>query len=135
LAWTPSYDVIDVTVGTWLEAVTIGREWEETRDAPRIRQAFVTLANSRESWPAPKHFLDALPRVEQRAMGYEVKPLTPEQADARMAHIRAMLDQPLPEASGREVPARLRNTTDVRATEAALREHYSDRKSAAAGDA
>jgi hypothetical protein len=132
---TPAAEVLPGTALSWHEAITTGRDWDRARDTSRIRAAFVTLANTRERWPAPKHFLDALPRVEQRALGYEVKPLTPEQAEARLAQIRSMLDQPLPEASGRELPRRLQTTTDTAATEAALREHYSDRKSAAAGDA
>jgi len=124
LSWTPSHEVIDVTVGTWLEAVTIGREWDRERDTPRIRQAFVTLANTREAWPAPKHFLDALPRVEQRAVGYEIKPLSPAEADARLAGLRRMLDEAPPEAP-RPIPRRLQTTTDTKAAEAELIQHYS----------
>jgi hypothetical protein len=135
LSWTPNHDVIDVTVGTWLEAVTIGREWDEARDTPRIRQAFVTLANTREAWPAPKHFLDALPRVEQRSLSYETKPLSPAECDARMAQLRRMLDEAPPLVSDKEVPRRLQTTTDTAAAERELRQHSIDRKSAAAGDA
>lgn len=88
---TPAADMIAGTAAAWVEAVTAGRTFDEARDRPRFRAAFVSLAQTRESWPAPKHFLDALPRVEQAALGYEVKPASPEQAAAAMARINAML--------------------------------------------
>ena len=46
-----------------METVTDGREWDRERDEARMRAAFVALAGARDSWPAPKHFLDALPPV------------------------------------------------------------------------
>jgi hypothetical protein len=119
----------------WREAVTTGREWEQQRDAPRIRQAFVTLATTRETWPAPRHFLDALPRIEQRAIGYEVKPVSREQAEARLAEIRRVLDEPLPEHKPDPRPRVKSEGVDHEALERDLQQHYTDRKSAAAGDA
>lgn len=47
----------------WLEAITSGRSWDQDRDTPRIREAFVTLARIRRQWPAPVDFLDAVPRI------------------------------------------------------------------------
>lgn len=123
--------MIEVTVGTWLEAVTVGRVWDKTRDTPRIRAAFVTLESTREAWPAPKHFLDALPRVEQRAMGYEVKPLSPAEADARLAALRAELDTPIPVEPKPSLPER--EGPPLGEVEQQLRQHYADRKAAAAG--
>ena len=38
----------------------------EQIDVPRIREAFEILEATREEWPAPKHFLDALPRRPER---------------------------------------------------------------------
>lgn len=49
---------------TWHEALTDGRSWDQQRDAPRLRKAFVTLARTRTSWPAPLHLIEALPKVE-----------------------------------------------------------------------
>jgi ribosome modulation factor len=60
---TPSMETIDATAYTWLEAITADREWDETRDTPRFRAAFATLERDRTSWPAPRHLLDAVPRV------------------------------------------------------------------------
>ncbi len=56
---TPATDLFEGTVMTWHEVITNGLEWKEQRDVPRIRAAFTTLAATRESWPQPKHFLDA----------------------------------------------------------------------------
>jgi hypothetical protein len=121
---TPAAEVLPGTALSWHEAITAGRDWDKTRDTPRIRAAFTTLANTRETWPAPKHFLDALPRVEQRSLAYEVKPLPAAEADARLAALRAELDKPLPESGERPVPRRMQTTTDVAAAERELRQHY-----------
>lgn len=82
---------MQITAATWIEATTIGRQWDQARDTQRIRSAFSSLALTRESWPAPKHFLDALPRVEQAALAHEVRPASREEAAAAMKRIREML--------------------------------------------
>lgn len=129
---TPATDLIDGTVLTWHEAVTTGRRWERERDTPRIRAAFVTLATTRESWPQPRHFLDALPRVEQQALGYEIKPLSPAEADRRLAEIRKMLDEPMPDHRLEQKPER--DGPPLAEVEADLVRHYQrDGKAAAAG--
>jgi hypothetical protein len=132
---TPAADAVEITAATWIESTTIGRVWDKARDQPRIRAAFMTLATTCDSWPSPRRFLDALPRIEQRALGYEAKPLSPEECDARMAQLRRMLDEAPPLVSDKEVPRRLQTTTDTAAAERELRQHSIDRKSAAAGDA
>ena len=124
---------MQITAATWIESTTIGRSWDKARDAGRIRAAFSTLALTRESWPAPKHFLDALPRVEQAAIGYTVKPLSPAEADARLASIRSLLNEPMPNHSLTQKPER--EGPPLSAVEAELQAHYSDRKTASAGDA
>ena len=40
--------------------MTDGREFLPERDTARLRAAFRTLANTRESWPAPKHLIGML---------------------------------------------------------------------------
>ena len=121
---------MQITAATWIESTTIGRSWDQQRDSGRIRAAFSTLALTRESWPAPKHFLDALPRVEQAAIGYEVKPATPEQAAAALKKIRDMLGEPMPV----HTPPVKREGPPLADVEADLKLHYCDRKSAAAGE-
>jgi hypothetical protein len=56
--------LIEGTVMAWAEVMTSGLRWHQERDTPRIRQAFVTLASTRRTWPAPADFLEALPRHE-----------------------------------------------------------------------
>jgi len=56
--------IVDGTVPTWINTLTTGRQFEEDRDAPRFRAAFVTLAGTCRAWPVPRDFLEALPRIE-----------------------------------------------------------------------
>lgn len=129
---TPATDLIDGTVLAWQEAITTGRTFDQQRDAARIRMAFVTLATTRESWPQPKHFLDALPRIEQAALAYEVKPATKEQAAAALAAIRRVLDEPLPIHRPEAKPQR--EGPPLHEVEAELHAHYATTgKMAAAG--
>lgn len=127
---TPAAELLTGTAQSWLEALTEGREWDEQRDTQRIREAFVTLARTREQWPAPRHFLDVLPHVQQQRLGYEVKPASKEEAAAAMARIRQMLDEQMPSFKPRP---KAKPSAGLAAYEAELREHYADRKSAAAG--
>lgn len=126
---TPATDLIDGTVMAWQEAITNGRTFEQQRDTGRIRAAFVTLATTRESWPQPKHFLDALPRMEQAALAYETKPATPEQAAAALARIREMLGEPVPVFKPEPKPKR--EGPPIADVERELQQHYG--KVAAAG--
>ena len=87
---TPAADMIAGTAAGWCMGLG-DLAWDQARDTPRIRQAFATLTRTRTTWPAPIHFREALPRFEQVGIGYEVKPLPPEQAQARLDGIRAQL--------------------------------------------
>lgn len=58
---TPASELLPVTVGTWVEAIGRGRDFREVPDRARFRAAFVTLAENRRTWPAPRDLLDALP--------------------------------------------------------------------------
>jgi hypothetical protein len=131
---TPASDVIEITVGTWHEAITTGRVFDQSRDTPRVRAAFVTLAQTAERWPQPRHFLDALPRIEQAALRYEVKPVSPEEAERRMAEIRKTLDENAP---GFHVEPNAatpeREGPPLAEVERELQAHYGKSKVAAAG--
>jgi len=63
----------------WTEALQHNRAWEYHRDVPRIRAAFVTLAQTRTQWPAPKQFLEALPEPthQKRLEGAGERPADP----------------------------------------------------------
>jgi len=131
---TPAAEMLPGTAQTWLEAITDGKAWDEGRDADRIAAGFRTLARIARRWPAPAEFLDVVPPVaDLPAIGYESKPVTPEQAAANIAKLKAMLGgvtDPMPKARvERETTPEQRERI-----EADLREHY-DRKRAAGGDA
>ena len=131
---SPAADMIAGTAAAWVEAITFGSHWDEARDRPRFREAFITLANTREQWPAPKHFIEAMPAAPAPlALVREHKPANPEVARKAVEQITAMLGdvvQPMPKARvERETTPGQRERI-----EADLREHY-DRKRAAGGDA
>ncbi len=89
------------TVAAWQEAICKDRKFVEKRDTPRFRAAFRTLAQTRETWPAPKHFLEALPPIVA-----EREPRRLESDAARekgMRHIRDIMDK-LGMPDGQEVP-------------------------------
>ena len=115
----------------WREALVTGRKWDQARDTPRFRAAFVTLAQTREMWPQPKHFLDALPRIEQAGIGYEIKQTPPEEAARILARLRREVENAPPlETAAKPEPAVTREERE--AAEAELRQR-ADRKAAAAG--
>jgi len=129
---TPAAEMLPGTAQAWLEAITDGKAWQKGRDKGRIEAGFRTLARIARRWPAPAEFLDVLPPVaDLPAIGYESKPVTPEQAAANIAKLKAMLGgvtEPMP-------PARVeRETTPEQRAhiKQGLRAHY-DRKTAAAG--
>lgn len=88
----PAAELLVGTAQAWHEALTEGRAWDEERDTPRVREAFVTLARTREQWPVPRHFLDALPRVRKDlGLGYERKPSNPETVAKARAEVESLL--------------------------------------------
>lgn len=105
----------------WREAVCNGREWTRDRDATRFRQAFVNLESTIDRWPQPKHFLEAMPRLEVRAIERHARPASDEQAKAALQAIGKMLGA-LPEVH-RPVPKSARETP-LSAVEQELKQHY-----------
>lgn len=73
---TPATDLIPGTVAAWREA--LGPHWDQGRDTPRIREAFVLLARTRRSWPAPADFLEFLPRIRHELRALPAKPADPD---------------------------------------------------------
>jgi hypothetical protein len=97
---TPAAELLAGTAQSWLEIITTGRVWDEARDAHRIREAFVTLGLTRESWPAPKHFIEALPpvRVGLIPIEKEFRPASPAVVAKARAELRfGAAPAPLPE--------------------------------------
>jgi len=125
---TPAAEMLPGTAQTWLEAITDGKAWDEGRDADRIAAGFRTLARIARRWPAPAEFLDVVPPVaDLPAIGYESKPVTPEQAAANIAKLKAMLGgvtEPMPKARvERETTPEQRERI-----EADLQAHYARKK-------
>jgi len=84
-------DLLPGTAAAWLETLTNNRVWDEFRDAPRIRKAFVTLAGSRSTWPAPKDLVDALPASEQKQLPRSTGiPATKEEREANLERLRQL---------------------------------------------
>lgn len=125
---TPAAELLTATAKVWYEAITDGLTYDQARDTARIQQAFRTLAHTRESWPAPKHLLDAMPRIEQQSLGYEVKPTSPEEASKILDRLRREVEGAPP--LGAKPPVRMPHV-DLAAAEEELRQHYG--KAAAAG--
>lgn len=73
----------------WTETLRDGRAWDQERDTPRIRRAFMTLAAG-ERWPTPRDFLAALPPAD-RQKALPSRPTNPERAAECMAEIRELL--------------------------------------------
>lgn len=79
------------TAAMWLRAVQ-HLDWEPSRDIPRIEAAFDTLARSRESWPAPMHFLAAMPPPKPlQALEAPRRAASPHKQAEALAKIKAML--------------------------------------------
>jgi hypothetical protein len=58
---TPAADLIAATAQTWIDALELGRAWDEARDTPRFRAAFLILCRDAERWPQPKELIAAMP--------------------------------------------------------------------------
>lgn len=57
----PPADTVEATAKVWGQSLWPGRDWDETRDAARIGEAFRQIALHETRWPAPATFLRHLP--------------------------------------------------------------------------
>lgn len=87
-------DLIQGTVGAWVEALTANRVWDEGRDAPRVRQAFVSLSQTRRTWPAPADFFEALPRHREELKALPRKAADPKLVEKVLAEMADFLRMP-----------------------------------------
>lgn len=87
---TPAHDVIEGTAMAWLEALQYDRLWDEALDRARLEAAFVTLARTRERWPAPIHLLQAL-RPREPLRGLPKPEPDPARVARRIAEAREAL--------------------------------------------
>lgn len=78
-------------MAAWIDALTLGRQWDQDRDTPRIRHAFRVLGASRTDWPAPKDLVEALPASEQKQLPRSTGiPATKEEREANLARLRML---------------------------------------------
>lgn len=87
----PAAELAEGTVAAWVEAVTLGKEWDERLDATRFRKAFTILAQTSSMWPTPKAFLEAMPARDQLALTKQAIPADPAKAEAAMDEIAQLL--------------------------------------------
>lgn len=86
------------TAGEWINSLWSSRAWDDEDAAGRIATAFDTLVRTRQRWPVPVHFLEALPRLVATA---------PEAPQRRSEGDNALARQHIAEAI-----AKLRLSTD-----------------------
>ena len=94
--------MIEGTAAIWIRAITEGKAYDQDMDTPRIRKAFVTLAATRTTWPAPLHFVECLPPREQLQLTRESRKADPERAAAAMAEVESLLTHGKGAAAGGE---------------------------------
>lgn len=78
------------TSAAWVEAITHNRQFEREQDAPRFREAFKTLANTRRTWPAPIDFMDVLPKRAEPLALRDGRVASPEVVERAVAEVRAL---------------------------------------------
>ena len=62
LRGSPAKDTLPALANLWFATITTRPiTWDEDRDAPRIKKAFLELMATAEHWPAPSAFLGVLP--------------------------------------------------------------------------
>ena len=73
----PAHDTITAVLDVWLLAIMNRNPvWDEERDAPRFRTAFLRLAGTLEAWPAPAQLYRELPKLpEQRELEAPEQPI------------------------------------------------------------
>jgi hypothetical protein len=84
---TPAAEVMAGTALAWHEVLVHGRVFDPSRDRPRFREAFRTLAARQRRWPAPVDFLEALPRPVQ-----EKEPVAIDSDKGRAVGMRTIAD-------------------------------------------
>lgn len=90
LPGTPAADMLQATAKVWIGAL-LSRpiDWQEARDLPRIRQAFLTLTATMDHWPSPSEFMAAFPRAEP----LDVRRLSAPMNNRVPPKVREFLDQ------------------------------------------
>jgi hypothetical protein len=62
LPGTPPEDAIEATAQVWIKAICYGVTWQEEPDGAALRHGFALLAREMDRWPAPRAYLDRVPK-------------------------------------------------------------------------
>lgn len=60
----PANDTVDALLNVWLEVMMSAQAWDERRDVPRLRTAFMSVASTTDAWPSPAQIIKAMPKPE-----------------------------------------------------------------------
>jgi hypothetical protein len=63
----PAAETMVPLLRTWMLLLTTGSSWQESRDAERLRQAFVIAGRELDHWPSVADFRKQIPPVPQEA--------------------------------------------------------------------
>lgn len=102
----PSFELIEGTGATWLEALSAGKLWDRDRDTRRIRNAFSELAIMSSQWPVPRDFMAVLRPPSKptfTAIGHE-RPTGPQSVSPYVQKIIEDLAKSLSVASPLKYP-------------------------------
>ena len=97
---TPSADLLEGTIQTWIEAIKSKGVWHES-DAPRFRETFAVLIRNSTRWPSPAKFFEVMPsRAETDALMLTRRAgFTDEQRAANLAKLAQLVEgicKPIP---------------------------------------
>ena len=87
LQGTPAAETVVLTAQVWIDTLwNTPRSWDEERDTPRLREAFRSIAQRVDRWPAPKAVLENMPSAPTVLLLQE-----PKSDPAKVAVVRQQL--------------------------------------------
>lgn len=95
LQGAPPEDMIEGVALMWIETLAYKRSWLEAQDAGRIKQAFLSLAQSLKQWPTPSMLIECLPprRPNAKPLLNHHRQLSEEEKAANRQRLRQILTQ------------------------------------------
>lgn len=90
LPYSPAADTIIAVSNIWVMAFMDGRSWEESRDLPRIQQAFMKVIRTTDTWVPPAVVLKALPPLPPQPLLPEPDPVVDP---VHVARCKAKIDE------------------------------------------
>jgi hypothetical protein len=88
----PSFETAKKTTTIWYRCIKNWPiAWDESLDRPRLTAAFLALASSAVRWPCPTQLRAVLPARVYPELALPKPEVSPEQAAANLAKIKALL--------------------------------------------